>query len=87
MELLLKNGATVDPLDHWKRAPLFYAAEYGFPEIVKALLNHGANKKLKAKDFAAHIEINALHIANRKKCQEKIKEKIPDYEEVINLLK
>ena len=74
-------------MDNSKRTPLFYAAECGLPEVVKALLNHGANKKLTAKDFKAHIEVTALSMAKRRKGQEKDQKKIQDYEEVINLLK
>ena len=54
---------------------------------VKALLNHGANKKLMSKGFSSHLEIAALDVAKMKLRREKSQEKIRDYEEVIDLLK
>jgi len=42
-KFLLDNGANIEALDKWKRAPLHLAAEFGKLEVVKLLLSKGAD--------------------------------------------
>lgn len=41
VQLLIELGSSVDLVDNEQRTPLHYAAEQGYPEIVKFLLCNG----------------------------------------------
>ena len=50
IEYLIKQGASVDPLNYLNRTPLYEASFNGGTSSVKVLLDSGADFKIAAKD-------------------------------------
>ena len=48
MAALISHGADVNAREEYGRTPLMFASRWGYPKVVEALLDAGADKELKA---------------------------------------
>jgi ankyrin repeat protein len=64
VRVLLRKGANVNMVDHLGNTPLIYATERGDLEIIKYLIENGADALKKNKEGLNPIQI-ALHQENR----------------------
>lgn len=56
-ELLIAHGCMVNACDKKDRRPLHYAAYQGHEDLVRLLLNHGADVNVKDKGVSFHISL------------------------------
>jgi ankyrin repeat protein len=80
VQLLIKRGANVNLKTEWKRKPLHYAAQMGYKEVVRLLLDAGAvdakdYKGRRALDYSKDPEIDEILLSEHKK-RKKIDKKI-----------
>ena len=55
--LMASNELDVNPTDSYRNTPLHIACEEGNPEIVKLLLNAGANRSIQNKEEKTPVEL------------------------------
>ena len=55
--LMASNELDVNSVDNYKNTPLHIACEEGNPEVVKMLLNAGANRSMQNKDEKTPVEL------------------------------
>ena len=55
--LMASNELDVNSVDSYKNTPLHIACEEGNPEVVKMLLNAGANRSMQNKDEKTPVEL------------------------------
>ncbi|MBL9162832.1 MAG: ankyrin repeat domain-containing protein [Planctomycetaceae bacterium] len=93
-QTLLDAGATVDATDEHGVTPLMRAAARGGAEVVKLLIQRGANPKAKSKtrttaaDFArSKLEMFAGHVVGPGGVvDQKVKDRVDAYQAVLDLL-